>query len=89
MGSRLKKDIHGKIDEKEALIIFKTKTWMLDVKSNQRNKYRDLKCRKCPESLETQEHILKYCNGIHKDNSPKVKLKDIYSEDFRKLKQQS
>ena len=53
----------------EASTLFKTRSRMLDVKTNYKNKYRDQQCRKCNLSEETQQHILEECPEIHQDNS--------------------
>ena len=45
--------------------IFKTRTRMLEVKENYKNKFPDQKCRMCNEADETQEHILQKCPNIH------------------------
>ena len=64
---------------KQASIIFKARTRMLDVKNNFRNKYKDTECRLCRVEKETQEHILMECSKLHQDESTKVNLDDIFS----------
>ena len=59
---------------------------MLDVKKNFKGKYKDTKCRKCPENIETQEHVLETCPGIHNDPSTKITTNDIFENDTKKLK---
>ena len=77
------------LTRQEASIIFKARTRMLDVKNNFRGKYKDAKCRKCPENIETQKHVLETCPGIHNDPSTKVTTNDIFENDTKKLKNTS
>ena len=74
------------LTRQEASIIFKARTRMLDVKNNFRGKYKDTKCRKCPENIETQELVLETCPGIHNDPSTKITTNDIFENDTKKLK---
>ena len=74
---------------KQASIIFKTKTRMLGVKNNFRNKTDDLKCRACKVSDETQAHVLKECQAIHHNDSLKVNKEDLSTKDIKTLKQVS
>ena len=68
-----------KLNRHDASIIFKTRTRMLDVKENYKNKYKDQKCRLCKESDETQEHVLQYCPKIHQDTSLITRDYEIHS----------
>ena len=61
----------------EASTIFKARPRMLDVKNNFRGKYKDTKCRKCTETVESQEHVLETCTGIHDDDTTKIKIRHI------------
>ena len=71
---------------KQVSTIFKAKTRMLDIKNNFRNKYKDNICRGCKVCIETQEHILSECTGIHQDENSKVTKEEIALEDSEKLK---
>ena len=74
----------------QASTIFKTRTNMLDVKKNFSSKHTNKKCRKCEEPLETQEHVLEHCIGIHRNNLTKVTNDEIFEEqDLKKLKHTS
>ena len=79
----------NKLTRNEVSTIFKARTRMLDIKNNFRNKYRTLKCRKCEEETETQEHIMNECTGIHKDNTTKVKTEDLFNDDLINIKNQA
>ena len=70
----------------EASTIFKARTRMLDVKNNFRGKYKDTKCRKCTETVESQEHVLKTCTGIHDDDTTKIMINDIFDSNPTNLK---
>ena len=49
------------LDRKTASTIFKTRTRMIDVKANYKNKYKDQICRLCKKENETQQHVLTEC----------------------------
>ena len=70
----------------EASTIFKARTRMLDVKNNFRGKYKDTKCRKCTETIESQEHVLETCTGIHDDDTTKINTNDIFDSNPTNLK---
>ena len=70
----------------EASTIFKARTRMLDVKNNFRGKYKDTKCRKCTEIIESQEHVLETCTGIHDDDTTKINSNDIFDSKPTNLK---
>lgn len=59
---------------------------MLDVKNNYKGKYRDTLCRMCKNQNETTEHVLQNCTTIHPDDTNKIQLKDIYEDNYLKLK---
>ena len=54
---------------------------MLEIKNNFRGKCKDTKCRKCPETIETQEHVLETFPGIHNDPSTKITTNNIFEND--------
>ena len=70
----------------EASTIFKARTRMLDVKNNFKGKYKDTKCRKCTETVESQEHVLETCTGIHDDDTTKITINDIFDSNPNNLK---
>ena len=49
-------------------------------------KYKDTKCRKCTETIESQEHVLETCTGIHDDNTTKIQINDIFDSNTTNLK---
>ena len=59
----------------EASTIFKATTRMLDVKNNFRGKYNDTKLRRCTYTIESQEHVIETCIGIH--DQPKTTAKQL------------
>ena len=67
--------------------IAKTRTRMLDIKLNFPNKHQNDTCRKCNTQPETQEHVLEQCQSIHHNNSTKVTIEQIFSDDIQKLRQ--
>ena len=75
------------LTRQEASIIFKARTRMLDVKK--KTSEANTKCRKCPENIETQEHVIETCPGIHNDPSTKITTNDIFENDTKKLKNTS
>lgn len=66
------------LNREDTSIIFKARTRMMDIKSNYKNKYRDMKCRICKKEEETQEHILERCNYTI-DNNLTVKKNLLYA----------
>ena len=56
------------LDRRTTSIIFKTRTRMIDVKANYKNKYKDQTCRLCKKENETQQHILTECEITRKNN---------------------
>ena len=72
----------------EASTIFKARTRMLDIKNNytHRGKYKDTKCRKCTETVESQEHVLETCTGIHDDDTTKITINHIFDSNPTNLK---
>ena len=69
----------NQLDRKEVNTIFKTRTRMLEVKENYKNKYPDQKCRMCNVADETQEHILQTCPKIHTDGTLITREYEIHS----------
>ena len=57
MSDYLKPSIY-QVCKEEAQLIFKIRCRVTNVKTNQRGKYDDLKCRICKEEDESQEHLL-------------------------------
>ena len=68
------------LPRKQASILFKSRTRMLDVKNNFRGKYQNTQCRMCRDSIETQEHVLEECKQLHPTEDTKVRKPDIFSE---------
>ena len=65
--------IHERIDPPRGINNIQSK----NVTNNFRGKYKDTKCRKCSENIETQEHVLETCPGIHTDPSTKITTNEI------------
>ena len=59
--------------------IFKTRSRMLNIKGNYKNKHPDLKCRWCKQKPETQTHILKECPNF-KEITQFTKHSTYYSD---------
>ena len=61
---------------------------MLKVKSNYKNKYKtNLICRACGLAEETQNHIMQECTKLHQNDTNKVTLEMIFSENPNQLSQ--
>jgi len=75
-----------KLNRYEASIIFKTRSRMLDVKNNYKNKHRDLKCRMCNNHEEDQMHVLQMCPELQKKRIEAVTINEIFSENTEILK---
>ena len=76
-----------KLNRKECNAIIKTRTSMLPVKMNQKNKFQNnTMCRYCKNSPETQKHIIEECKETPWVNE-KIKYKNIFqNEDVHVLK---
>ena len=74
------------LTRKQASLIFKARTRMLNVKNNFRNKVDIITCRMCNTEPETQEHVLEQCKEIHKDNTMRTTKDEIHETDCEKLK---
>ena len=78
-----------RLTRNQASTIFKARTRMLKVKNNFRKMSETNTCRMCNKECETQQHILKECPEIHKDESTKTPLTEIFSQDIPTLKKAS
>ena len=74
------------LTRKQASTIFKARTRMTKVKSNYKNGFNDLKCRRCGNTEETQQHIMEECSVIHMDPENKVTTDKIFDEHTDTLK---
>ncbi len=73
----------------QASLIFKSRTRMLDVKANFKNKYKNkLECRLCGHIEEDQKHILEDCKEVHQDGNENtiVRRRQIFTENIEELK---
>ena len=77
------------LGRKEASTIFKASTRMLQVKNNYKNAHKNLTCRACQRSIETQEHVLAVCPAIHTNLKDIVLTLEIFSEDTKELQETS
>ncbi len=76
-----------KLTRNQSSLIFQARTRMLKTKDNYRAMYKDLKCRACGHTTETQQHILKECPIIHKNNSLAINTTELFDEDTPKLRE--
>jgi hypothetical protein len=74
------------LTRKQASTILKARARMTQVKNNYKNSHRDLICRMCKASPETQDHVLNECQALHTDDTTKVPKESIFSEDLNTLK---
>ena len=77
------------LGRKEASTIFKARTRMLQVKNNYKNAHKNLTCRACQRSTETQEHVPAVCPAIHTNLNDIVLTLEIFSEDIKELQETS
>ena len=75
--------IHEGIDPPRGINNIQSKNQNVGRTKNFRGKYKDTKC---PENIETQEHVLETCPGIHTDPSTKITTNEIIENDTNKLK---
>ena len=74
MSDYLKPSIY-QVCKEEAQLIFKIRCRVTNVKTNQRGKYDDLKCRICKEEEESQEHLI-----ICKDLKTNTEIENVKYE---------
>ncbi len=75
-----------KLTQNQSGIIFQTRTIMLKVKENYKNKYKtDMKCCACGQQTESQPHILRECKTSHQNETSKSTEADITTEDTDSL----
>ena len=74
----------NKLTRNKASTIFKARTRMLKIRANYKNGNKDLTCRACKETDETQQHILEECKELHK-TLPKVTKEMIFVENIKEL----
>ena len=82
----------NKISSKEAKILFKIRTNMLEVKINYKRKFsqaeqisnNDLLCPLGDNHLDSEENILK-CENLKTDNDSDLKFSDLFSKDEEKV----
>ena len=82
----------NELTRNQASALFKARTRMIRAKNNERGahttinrntgeKAENLKCRYCNNTeIETQEHILNECEGIHTDETTKVTNEEIFEQ---------
>ena len=78
-------DYMNKLTRKQTSTIFKTRTRMIQVKSNYKNAYTSLTCRACYKEEETQQHVLETCATLHPDETTKTNQDEIFTEDIPTL----
>ncbi len=77
----------NKLTRKQASMIFKTRTRMIEAKNNFRNKHKNnMMCRACGLETETQQHILEQCTKLHQNNNTKITTEKIFNEEPQNLK---
>ena len=74
----------SKLTRNQASVIFKARTRMLKVKDNYRNGHRNLLCRLCGKTEETQMHILEECLALNE--IPVINKETIFEENLEILK---
>ena len=77
----------NKLTRKQASVIFKSRTRMIQTKGNYKNGHTDLTCRACKNMPETQQHVLQECPKIHPYGNPTNKEIDPFSKDINVLKE--
>ena len=77
----------NQLTRKQASIIFKARTRMIDVKNNFRGKYQNNLCRLCNETNETQEHVMEECKIIHRNEETKVRKSDLFNKTTEELRE--
>ena len=75
-----------KLTRNQCSYIFQGRTRMLKIKENYKTANRDLTCRMCSKTQETQKHILEECEIIHTTETNKIQKEELFSEDISHLR---
>ena len=75
----------NELTRKQCKIIFETRTRMIKVKGNYKNKEENTKCGLCNTKEETQEHILEECVMLIEKEQDKITKKEIFCENTQSL----
>ena len=73
-----------KINSKQAKIVFKIRTRMINVKNNFKNGSSDTNCSICDDGIETQEHIFIECKMLG-DRLTKKEYMSLFGEDDEEI----
>ena len=77
----------NQLTRKQASTIFKARTRMMKVKGNYKNEHKnDLRCRQCKNIIETQQHSLEECPGLHPNDDTKITPEILFSDSIETLK---
>ena len=73
---------NGKLNTKDAILLFKIRSEMLDVRKNFENKYlNNMICQVCLSHSDTQEGVLT-CSALNTDVIETVKYGDLFSKNL-------
>ena len=73
------------LTRKQASTIFKARSRMIKVKGNYKNGHQNHICRICGTAEETQQHILKECEGLPSNDYTPIENDRLFSEDAEDL----
>jgi len=74
-----------KLTRNQVSTMFKARTRMLKIKANYKKGQKDLMCRACKTTIETQQHILEDCKILHEEKT-KTKKEELFDKDIQVLK---
>ena len=77
----------SKLTRNQVSMIFQGQTRMLKVKMNYKKGQKDLSCRICKKTEETQHHILEECEDLHQEETTKVTKLDLFNEGIQHLRE--
>ena len=77
----------SKLNRIESNEIFKLRTRMTKIKRNYKGAYRNLTCRGCNATEETQKHVLEECTSIHQDETTKIYEEQYFTDNIDMLKE--
>ena len=75
-----------KLQQKQARVLFKLRTWMISVRNNFKNKCEDLMCPKCKKEIDDEKHLFTKCEKLA-DIQNKYNIKDpteVFNEGLSK-----
>ena len=83
------------LQQKQAGILFKLRTWMVSVRNDFKSNYEDLMCPRCEKEIDSEKHLFIKCKKLadiqnkYNINDPNEVLNEVLSKESMIKKMQS